>query len=186
MEKLSATELSSGGEALRLAKLGNEAATAALLRQFMPLVHARAARYAHRAVERDDLVQEGLIGLFSAVAHYDASLGVPFRHYARTCIDHAMLGLISSATRKKHMILSDSSEIDEDLGDNTPSPPDIVERRVELEQLRDRLGVLSKSERETLYLFLDGHSYERIAEIRRVDLKSVDNALQRVRRKLRA
>ena len=150
--------------------------------------------YRAAGLEREDLTQEALVGLMKAVRSFDVARGVPFGSYAVLCMRRQVLTAVRSAGAGKHKPLSDYVPLD-DAGDfalyapvdrRTASPEAIL---IKDEEATDRSqqvqSLLSAFEQETLSLYLAGHSHAEMAKRLHSTPKSVDNALQRVRRKLR-
>ena len=175
------------------AKNGDTDALAQLITRFLPLIKNRAARYSFVGLEQDDFVQEGLIGLFTAVKNYDAGRSASFRTYANLCIYSRMVSCLNDLLSKKHLPLNDYLPIDslntsnqEILSQGESDPLEMYLRREEAQIRQEKIKtLLSGLEQETLTLYLSGHSYEEMAKLLHCTTKAVDNALQRVRRKLR-
>ena len=149
-----------------------------------------------RAVAVFPVLQEGMIGLLSAIRQFDPDNGSSFRYYAEFCIRNRLQSAIKSASRKKHLPLNDGlslEQLSEDSGSQlsaTPEvfrqdPEDLVLARESKEELYAVLSrCLSKMENRVLEYYLDGLSYREIAARLGKDEKAVDNAVQRIRRKL--
>lgn len=186
-EKISDQEL------VRLVQKGEEKATALLFFRMMPLVKRRAAAYAGRsAMDLEDLVQEGLMGLLCAVNTYRDDGKASFSTYAGVCIHHRIISAVKASFRQKNLPLHNYVPYEEDGGetpavrDDTRNPEDrIIAKEEEARIYRMIDNHLSGFERTVLQLFLSGHSYDEIGEMTNSSAKSADNALQRVRRKLR-
>ena len=146
--------------------------------------------------DSEDLIQEGMFGLLSAIRQYDPEQGVSFRTFAEHCIRMRLYSAVKAASRLKHLPLNDSMPL-EQLSDDPSSqlsaapelfrrsPEDLVLARESKEELKELFArCLSKMEKQVLDLFLDGLSYRDIAKALDKDEKSVDNAVQRIRRKL--
>ena len=172
-----------------------------LYERYKQLVRSRAYSYFLIGADHEDLVQEGMIGLYKAVLEYDESKSASFKSFAEICITRQILSAIKNATRKKHTPLNhyvslNRSPVKEDgeltLLDTVRSlsvadPEDVVIGRENFEQMVTYLEtVLSPMERKVLSLYLDGFSYPQIAARIEKPLKSVDNAMQRVKHKLEA
>jgi RNA polymerase sporulation-specific sigma factor len=183
-----------------LAKEGRPDAHDAIVRRYRGFVRLKASSYFLLGGDSDDLVQEGLLGLFKAVRDYRSDRESSFRNFAELCITRQIITAVKTATRNKHTPLNQyvsfsqspaaagdsDSTLDEVLPGPTASDPvNQVIATEELESLVTCLsGVLSDLEGRVLSLYLDGHSYEVIAERLECDTKTVDNALQRVKRKI--
>ncbi|MBR5094843.1 MAG: sigma-70 family RNA polymerase sigma factor [Oscillospiraceae bacterium] len=179
-----------------MAKAGDRNAEDALATRYLQLVRMCSRPLFLAGGESEDLVQEGMIGLLGAIREFDPSLGTSFHTYAEQCIRNRLYSAIRSASRLKHAPLNDSMPL-EQLSDDpssqvsaaeelfSRSPEDQVLARENKEELtRSIARYLSKMEREVLDLFLEGLSYRDIARALQKDVKSVDNAVQRIRRKL--
>jgi RNA polymerase sporulation-specific sigma factor len=180
---------------------GDGEAERLLYERYKQLVRSRAHSYFLIGADHEDLVQEGMIGLYKAVCEYDESKSASFKSFAELCITRQILSAIKNATRKKHTPLNhyvslNRSPMKEDgevtLLDTVRSlsvadPEDVVIGRENFAQMISYLeSVLSPMERKVLGLYLDGLSYPQIAARIEKPLKSVDNAMQRVKRKLEA
>ena len=172
-------------QVIQEAKEGNEAAVAAVLAALMPHLRHVAMQGACPGLEQEDALQEGIIGLFSAVRTYEPDRGAEFETYASACIQNAVAAAQRAAGRKKHAPLNNSLPLDEDHP--APGPEELTIRKEQMQATLDAISSrLSSFEREVLDRFLDGDSYQQIAkELGRTE-KSVENALFRLRRKLRS
>ena len=190
-------------EDLRLvlrARNGDSVAMDALLRRYTGFVRLKASSYFIAGGESDDLIQEGLVGLYKAVRDFRTDKETSFRSFAELCITRQIITAIKTATRFKHAPLNTyvsfshtpAGQEDGDctLGDALPGPgvddPAIcVISTEELQSLVFCLGTgLSPLESDALRLYLEGNSYEEMAEGLGCDTKTIDNALQRVKRKV--
>jgi RNA polymerase sporulation-specific sigma factor len=183
-----------------LAKEGKPDAYDAIVRRYRGFVRLKASSYFLLGGESDDLIQEGLLGLYKAVRDYRTDRESSFRNFAELCITRQIITAVKTATRNKHTPLNQyvsfsqspaaagdsDSTLDEVLPGPTASDPvNQVIATEELESLVSCLsGVLSELESRVLSLYLDGYSYEVVAERLDCDTKTVDNALQRVKRKV--
>ncbi len=177
------------------ARAGDSHAMEQLMHQYARLVKACTRPYFLNGADGEDLTQEGMIALWLAVQSFNASMHVPFEAYARLCINRKIYSAVRAASAKKHQPLNNSISIEKPLFDNNASSrpqvaeptsdPEILVIGMEEQQERVQalLGVLSTFEAKVLNLFLDGLSYEEMAKILEKPLKSVDNAIQRIRRK---
>jgi RNA polymerase sigma-H factor len=182
------------------ARNGDSAALDALIRRYTGFVRLKASSYFLAGGESDDLIQEGLIGLYKAVRDFRADKETSFRSFAELCITRQIITAIKAATRFKHQPLNayvsfsqtPAGQDDGDctLGDALPGPgvddPAIcVISTEELQSLVFTLGTgLSRLEADALRLYMEGLSYEEMAEELGCDTKTIDNALQRVKRKV--
>ncbi len=170
------------------AKGQNEAALTALLSRYLPVVKARVSGYAGGELEPEDLAQEGMIGLLNAVARYDEKRGASFHTFALLCIDRAVISVVRASLAARQIPSSTRVPLaDEALADETGDDPEaIVTNRDALEQLLRRLPrELSPLERRVFFLYLGGCDYDAIAARLQISTKAVDNALCRVRGKIR-
>ena len=183
-----------------LAKAGRADAYDAIIRRYKGFVRLKASSYFLLGGESDDLVQEGLLGLYKAVRDYRSDRESSFRNFAELCITRQIITAVKTATRNKHTPLNQyvsfsqspaaagdsDTTLDEVLpGPTVNDPINQVISSEELESLVDCLSsVLSDLESSVLSLYLDGYSYEVVAERLDCDTKTVDNALQRVKRKV--
>ncbi len=177
---------------------GDEDALVELLERYRRFARAKARSYFLVGGDRDDVVQEAMIGLYKAVRDYEPDRESSFRSFADLCITRQILTAVKAATRQKHVPLNAYVPLDrpETPGSHRPLRETIVDeggddplRRVldtdELRELRRTVGeVLSGLETEVLDLYVEGRSYQEIAEILGRHVKSIDNALQRIKRKL--
>jgi RNA polymerase sporulation-specific sigma factor len=182
------------------ARNGDDVAMDGLIRRYTGFVRLKASSYFIAGGEGDDLIQEGLIGLYKAVRDFRADKETSFRSFAELCITRQIITAIKTATRYKHAPLNtyvsfsqtpagqDDGECT--LGDALPGPgvndPAVcVISTEELQSLVFCLGTgLSPLESDALRLYLEGNSYEEMAEELGCDTKTIDNALQRVKRKV--
>lgn len=149
--------------------------------------------------DTDDLIQEGMIGLFKAIRDYNEKKDSSFFHFAEICISRQMYTAMEASNRKKHAPLNSYISLSADggteSGESLPeffealsdvNPEQIVINKEELEQMRKKVdAALSKMEKEVLAYYLQGMNYTQIAEIMQKPAKSIDNALQRIRNKLK-
>jgi RNA polymerase sporulation-specific sigma factor len=182
------------------ARNGDQKALDELIRRYNGFVRLKASSYFLAGGDAEDLIQEGLIGLYKAVRDFSPELS-SFRSFAELCVTRQIITAIKTATRFKHSPLNSyvsfshtpaGQEADGDctLGDALPGPsvddPSVcVISTEELQSLVFTLGTgLSKLEADALKLYLEGESYEEMAERLGCDTKTIDNALQRVKRKV--
>ena len=183
------------------ARNGDGVALDQLIRRYTGFVRLKASAYFLAGGDGEDLVQEGLIGLYKAVRDFRADKETSFRSFAELCVTRQIITAIKTATRFKHAPLNtyvsfshtpagQDGEGDYTLGDALPGPgvddPSVcVISTEELQSLVFTLGTgLSSLESNALRLYLDGLSYEEMAEELGCDTKTIDNALQRVKRKI--
>ena len=183
------------------ARNGSTAALDGLIRRYTPFVRLKASAYFLVGGGNDDLIQEGLIGLYKAVRDFRPDKETSFRSFAELCVTRQIITAIKTATRFKHSPLNtyisfshtpagQDPDGDCTLGDALPGsavhdPAVCVISSEELQSLVGCLGTtLSPLESDALRLYLDGRSYETMAEELGCDTKTIDNALQRVKRKI--
>ena len=183
------------------ARQGDDEAIETLLNRYRHYARAKARTYFLAGADKEDIVQEGMIGLFKAIRDFKADRNSAFRAFAELCITRQIITAIKTATRQKHIPLNSyvslnkqsGSEDDDDgrsLGDvlislDTVDPADLVVSAEEIAAIKDSMSkVLSDLETEVLQLYMDGKSYQEIAGYLGRHVKSIDNALQRIKRKL--
>jgi RNA polymerase sporulation-specific sigma factor len=183
------------------ARNGDQSALDQLLRRYTGFVRLKASSYFLAGGDAEDLVQEGLIGLYKAVRDFRSDKETSFRSFAELCVTRQIITAIKTATRYKHAPLNtyvsfshtpagQDPEGECTLGDALPGPgvndPSVVViSSEELQSLVFTLGTgLSRLEADALRLYLEGSSYEEMAEELGCDTKTIDNALQRVKRKI--
>ena len=143
--------------------------------------------------ETDDLIQEGMIGLFKAVQDYRPDREASFRTFAGLCIDRQLYSAVKNSTRQKHIPLNSYVSLSEEEDESSPiwelsveNPESIIIDQETTEDLRKRISdYLSPMENKVLDYYLRGYGYVQIAEIMGKTPKSIDNALQRIRGKIR-
>lgn len=184
------------------ARNGDDRALDTLIRRYTGFVRLKASSYFIAGGESEDLIQEGLVGLYKAVRDFRSDKETSFRSFAELCITRQIITAIKTATRYKHAPLNtyvsfsqtpagqDDSDVtvgDALAGPSVDDPVVCVISTEELQSLVFALGSgLSKLESDALRLYLDGFSYEQMAEELGCDTKTIDNALQRVKRKILA
>ena len=182
----------------RAVALGNRAAEEVLVLRYNRTVRMCARPYFLAGGDSEDLIQEGMVGLLAAIREYDSSKAASFRTYAEVCIKNRLISAIKAAARDKHTPLNNSVSFETPLfsgnGDSYPygtpgqqaeDPEEILLSREDFRERMDALkGQLSGFEAGILRLYLNGLSYSEIAAEVNKSPKSVDNAVQRIRRKL--
>lgn len=181
----------------QLALSGNSLAEEELALRYIRLVKICARPYFLAGGDSEDLIQEGMFGLLAAIREFDATKNASFKTYAELCIKNRLLSAIRSATRMKHAPLNDGVSLDEIHTDETSShaaffdeafrriPEEQVLARERADELHDTfMQCLSRLEKNVLLLYLDGLSYHEIGEKISRSEKSIDNTVQRIRRKL--
>ena len=194
-------ETLSDEDLLSLHRAGDARAEEALYARYKQIVRSKARTYFLIGADREDIIQEGMIGLYKAVVDYQFDKNTSFRGFAELCITRQIISAIKAATRKKHIPLNTyisfnrpayESETGLTLIDVLSStrisdPEEVLIGRENYAAVADSIEhSLSKLERDTLGLYLYGYSYQQIAEHLQVTTKSVDNAIQRVKKKLEA
>ena len=186
---------------IALAKQGNKDAYHRLVRRYYGFVRLKASSYFLAGGDSEDLIQEGLVGLYKAIRDYRSDRESSFRNFAELCITRQIITAVKTATRNKHTPLNqyvsfsstpagDASDNDSTLDEMLPGPSvhDPVNQVISSEELRALVACLSTAlselESRVLALYLDGHSYEEVGRRIGCDCKTVDNALQRVKRKV--
>ncbi len=182
-----------------LASKGDETAAEHLIRDYKEMVKSKAHLYFMLGGDREDIVQEGMIGIFKAIKHYDPSKGASFRTFADLCVSRQIITAIKAAGRQKHSPLNQSLSLDRPLADQefphtlgetlaagTDTDPEALFLMGEMAQLlfSRKDSFLSPFERLVLGELLQGKTYRSIAMEQGKTDKSVDNAIQRIRRKL--
>ena len=184
-----------------LAKSGKRDAYDRIVRRYYGFVRLKASSYFLAGGDADDLIQEGLVGLYKAVRDYRSDRESSFRNFAELCITRQIITAVKTATRNKHSPLNQyvsfSATPAGAAGDGEPTLEDVipgstvhdpVNQVISTEELHSLVGCLSTAlselESRVLALYLDGRPYEEVATRLGCDAKTVDNALQRVKRKV--
>jgi RNA polymerase sporulation-specific sigma factor len=178
---------------------GDGQALETLLARYRNFVRIKARSYFLVGADREDVVQEGMIGLYKAIRDYDGERLASFRSFAELCITRQIITAIKTATRQKHGPLNSyvslhvpayrdddgEQELVEHFVSDTADPADSVVSTHELRQLERYFGeILSDLEANVLQRYIEGQSYQEIAVELKRHVKSIDNALQRIKRKL--
>lgn len=175
---------------VRLAQSGDEKAVDCLIDRYLSMVQTQAKTLCPQGMEWEDLLQEGLIGLFQAVVRYDPSRESSFKTFASHCSQNRMLSAIERQGREKRSPKLPNVSLEQDPipgGADHGSPEEIVIRQESLSHRRQQLSqLLTPFERQVLSQYLKGYSYQEIGKHINASSKGVDNALQRIRRKLRS
>jgi RNA polymerase sporulation-specific sigma factor len=189
------------GFLIALAKQGSADAYHRLVRRYYGFVRLKASSYFLAGGDAEDLIQEGLVGLYKAIRDYRSDRESSFRNFAELCITRQIITAVKTATRNKHTPLNqyvsfssspagEGSENDSTLDEMLPGSTvhDPVNQVISSEELRALVACLSTAlselESRVLALYLDGYSYEEVGQRIGCDCKTVDNALQRVKRKV--
>lgn len=186
-------------EYAHLAQQGDDSALEYLLDKYKNFVRSKARSYFLIGADHEDIVQEGMIGLYKAIRDFKPEKLASFRAFAELCITRQIITAIKTATRQKHIPLnsyvslnkpiydeeSDRTLLDVITEGRVANPEDMLINQEDVGLIEDRIGqMLSSLEREVLLAYLDGKSYQEIAQELDRHVKSIDNALQRVKRKL--
>ena len=182
-----------------LARDGDDAAQEFLLNKYKNFVRSKARSYFLIGADHEDIVQEGMIGLFKAIRDFRPDKLSSFRAFAELCVTRQIITAIKTATRQKHIPLnsyvslnrpiydeeSDRTLMDVIVEGRAQNPEELIIGRENLVSFRDQVDrVLSGLEQDVLNAYLDGKSYQEIADKLGRHVKSIDNALQRVKRKM--
>ncbi|MFZ5627359.1 MAG: RNA polymerase sporulation sigma factor SigH [Bacillota bacterium] len=186
-------------DVVELAKAGDNAAAEYLINKYKNFVRAKARSYFLIGADREDIVQEGMIGLYKAIRDFRPDKLSSFRAFAELCITRQIITAIKTATRQKHIPLnsyvslnkpiydedSDRTLLDVISGTKITDPEELIISREEFDDIEEKMGeLLSSLEWKVLMSYLDGKSYQEIAVDLKRHVKSIDNALQRVKRKI--
>lgn len=186
-------------EIIKDAKAGDALALEFLINKYKSFVRAKARTYFLIGADREDIIQEGLIGLYKAIRDFRGDKLSSFRAFAELCITRQIITAIKTATRQKHIPLnsyvslnkpifdeeSDRTLLDVISEESISDPEEMIINREEFNGIEVRMSeILSGLEWEVFSLYLEGKSYQEVAEELDRHVKSIDNALQRVKRKL--
>lgn len=186
-------------EVVALARSGDSRAQEFLIKKYKNFVRGKARSYFLIGADREDIIQEGMIGLFKAIRDYRPDRIASFKAFAELCITRQMITAIKTATRQKHIPLNSYISLNKPMYDEdsertlldvvsgrvVSNPEELLISREEFDSMEAKIGeVLSDLELQVLTYYLDGKSYQEIAENLDRHVKSIDNALQRVKRKL--
>lgn len=186
-------------EIVDFAKDGDDGALEYLINKYKNFVRAKARSYFLIGADREDIIQEGMIGLYKAIRDFKSDKLSSFRAFAELCITRQIITAIKTATRQKHIPLnsyvslnkpiydedSDRTLLDVISGSKITDPEELIISREEFDDIEEKMGeILSSLEWKVLMSYLEGKSYQEIAVDLRRHVKSIDNALQRVKRKL--
>uniref|UniRef100_A0A7C1FDA4 RNA polymerase sporulation sigma factor SigH n=1 Tax=Ammonifex degensii TaxID=42838 RepID=A0A7C1FDA4_9THEO len=186
-------------EIVECAREGDIEAQEYLINKYRNFVRAKARSYFLIGADREDIIQEGMIGLYKAIRDFRLDKLSSFRAFAELCITRQIITAIKTATRQKHIPLnsyislnkpiydedSDRTLLDVVSGAQLADPEELIISREEFDHIEGKIGeLLSALEWKVLLSYLDGKSYQEIAEDLKRHVKSIDNALQRVKRKL--
>ncbi|WP_164670661.1 RNA polymerase sporulation sigma factor SigH [Virgibacillus doumboii] len=186
-------------EIIRFIHQGNSQALDFLIHKYINFVRAKARTYFIVGADREDIIQEGMIGLYKAIRDYDGDKLSSFKAFAELCVTRQIITAIKTATRQKHIPLnsyvsldkpiydeeSDRTLLDVVAGSKAIDPQELLVNREKFGDMEGKLSeLLSELEKKVLHLYLDGCTYQEISVLLKRHVKSIDNALQRVKRKL--
>jgi len=192
-------DLHSDEELVESVRGGDSEALEYLINKYRNFVRAKARSYFLIGADREDIVQEGMIGLYKSIRDFRGDKLTSFKAFAELCITRQIITAIKTATRQKHIPLNSYVSLDKPIydedsdrtlldvigGSRVQDPEELMINKEEFSGLEDKMGeVLSDLERKVLMLYLDGRSYQEISVDLDRHVKSIDNALQRVKRKL--
>ncbi len=179
---------------IKKAKAGDEVSMEYLLKEYSSLVRKKATGLFLMGADKDDLLQEGMIGLFKAVLNYDETKEASFDTFAALCINRQMFSAIKGANRKKHKLINeyisiyteDKEDIPLAIPDEKYNPEVIVTETEALHNLENMIrNKLSNMESKVLDMLIEGHSVAYMSKKTGKNAKSVDNAIQRIKSKVR-
>jgi RNA polymerase sporulation-specific sigma factor len=193
-------ESASDEELVALFQGGQEPAVEALLHRYRNFARLKARSYFLAGADKDDIVQEGMIGLYKAIRDFSSEHDTSFRAFAELCITRQIITAVKTATRQKHIPLnsyvslnkpvSGEEESDYVLQDvlesaQDPDPADLVISNDELRSMKIAFAeILSDFEADVLHMYVEGKSYQEIGDHLNRHVKSIDNAIQRIKRKV--
>lgn len=191
-------KLYSDEELVEGVRMGDGLALEYLIGKYKNFVRAKARSYFLIGADHEDIVQEGMIGLYKAIRDFKGEKLASFKAFAELCITRQIITAIKTATRQKHIPLNSYVSLDKPCHDDSDrtlydslpggwhfNPEQVYITQEEYEDIEDKISqILSELERKVLMLYLDGRSYQEIAVDLNRHVKSIDNALQRVKRKL--
>ena len=184
---------------VEFAKNGDSLAVNYLMNKYKNFVRAKSRSYFLIGADKEDIMQEGMIGLYKSIRDFKGDKLASFRAFAELCITRQIITAIKTATRQKHIPLnsyvslskpiydeeSERTLLDIIEGVKITDPQDLIVSREQVEHIKFKIGeVLSGLELEVLTLYIEGRAYQEISIILNRHVKSIDNALQRVKRKL--
>ncbi|OES45982.1 RNA polymerase sporulation sigma factor SigH [Domibacillus iocasae] len=192
-------DMCSDEQLVELVHNGNSEALDFVIHKYRNFVRAKARSYFLIGADKEDIVQEGMIGLYKAVRDYKGDKLSTFRAFAELCITRQIITAIKTATRQKHIPLNSYVSLDKPIydeesdrtlmdvltGTKASDPQELIINREQFSSIEGKVNeLLSDLERRVLALYLDGRSYQEISQQLNRHVKSIDNALQRVKRKL--
>jgi len=197
-EEMSASQLDDYNLVIK-ASAGDKMALEYLISKYKNFVKAKAKSYFLIGADKEDIIQEGMIGLYKAIRDFDGTKTNSFKCFADICITRQIITAIKTATRQKHIPLNSYISLNKPIYDEesdrtlldiittsmVTDPEELIISKEELKNIESKMNeLLSNLEQKVLELYLNGKSYQYIANRLDRDVKSIDNALQRVKRKL--
>ncbi|KAB8127753.1 RNA polymerase sporulation sigma factor SigH [Gracilibacillus oryzae] len=192
-------QLLGDNELLRLIQDGNTNALDYVINKYKPFVRAKAKSYFLVGADDEDIIQEGMIGLYKAIRDFRQEKQSSFKAFAELCITRQIITAVKTATRQKHMPLNSYVSLDKPLYEEGSErtlldvleatiaidPQDLIVNQEKYGDMEYKLAeILSRLERQVLLLYLEGKTYQEISVELNRHAKSIDNALQRVKKKL--
>lgn len=199
IESVTSCDFSNEEILVELAKKGDSKAQEELIKKYKNFVRSKARTYFLIGADKEDIIQEGMIGLFKAIRDYQSDKVSSFRTFAELCIKRQMITAIKTATRQKHIPLNSYVSLNKPIFDEESersmyemvtnskelNPEHLLIKREELDRIEAKMGeVLSDLEWDVLNSYLEGQTYQEIAVKMNRHVKSIDNALQRVKKKM--
>lgn len=173
-----------------LAANGDDESMARLISAVTPIAKAKASKFADSGVPGEDLTQEGMLGFLDAVRTFDPAKGSSFRAYAETCINNRILSAVRTNFNNKNAALSNAVPLEyetHEMSDSSADPANIISEKIDSERIESLLSEgFSAFEKQVIGLRFLGKSYSQISEELGCSEKAVDNALQRIRKKMRS
>lgn len=173
---------------VELSQQGDTKAFSILIAKFTFLVRERSKSYLYSGIELEDLMQEGMLGFIKAVKHYDPEYKTSFNSFASLCVDRSIISAVNKTFSKGSIpktVLVSIDDADEFEQNSTVSIENQVILKLDKDKLLEQIHTrLSEFEKDVFNLFIKGFTYKKISEVLSVTEKSVDNAIQRIRRKL--
>ncbi|ALX49409.1 RNA polymerase sporulation sigma factor SigH [Lentibacillus amyloliquefaciens] len=192
-------ELLNDNEVIQLIHQGDSHALDFLIHKYISYVRAKARTYFIIGADKEDIIQEGMIGLYKAIRDYDGDKLSSFKAFAELCVTRQIITAIKTATRQKHAPLNSYVSLDKPIYDDESDrtlldivagskmfdPQELLLNRERFVDMEGKLSeLLSRMEKDVLRLYMDGCTYQEISVKLKRHVKSIDNALQRIKRKL--
>lgn len=170
-----------------------------LILKYKPLVKSKVYNYYIVGADKDDIIQEGMIGLYKAIKSFDGKKSSSFKNFAEMCVTNQIITAIKTATRQKHIPLNESISLNKPMYDDfskcfiidtiesetSQDPMDLFISKEDLNLMEKKIqGLLSSLERNVLNNYLEGKTYQEIGNILNINLKCIDNTIQRIKRKV--